>query len=236
MNTTHLSIHSITLMCLLLMACGPAHIQAYKPRVRDYTMPVKLSESDAQKSEGSLWSEGSSSNFLFADQRAMRLGDVLTVRVEEFANAQRDATTNLSRQSEINAQVKGFLSLIKKLQKTNPDIDPEALIDAQTASKFNGSGATGRTESVKATVPVMVKKVLPNGNLFVEGHRVILVNNEEHHFYVSGVARPQDINQANTISSTRLADAEVEFTGRGVITDQQRQGWFSTYFGWMWPF
>jgi flagellar L-ring protein FlgH len=77
---------------------------------------------------------------------------------------------------------------------------------------------------------------LPNGNLFVEGHRVVLVNNEEHHFYISGVVRPIDIDQENSVKSSMIADAEIEFTGRGVLSDNQQQGWLSRYFGWMWPF
>ncbi len=82
----------------------------------------------------------------------------------------------------------------------------------------------------------MVRQVLPNGNLFVEGNRVILVNNEEHHFYVSGVARPIDIDETNAVSSSRLADAEIEFTGRGVLSDQQRPGAMQRVFGRVWPF
>ena len=82
----------------------------------------------------------------------------------------------------------------------------------------------------------MVKKVLPNGNLFVEGHRVILVNDEEQHFYLSGIIRPIDIDQNNIISSSKIAEAEIEFVGRGVMSDNQRQGWFSRFFSWIYPF
>ena len=79
-------------------------------------------------------------------------------------------------------------------------------------------------------------KVLPNGNLFVEGHRAILVNSEEHHFYISGVVRPIDIDQQNSVKSSVVADAQIEFTGRGDLSDNQKQGWLSRYLGWIWPF
>jgi flagellar L-ring protein precursor FlgH len=82
----------------------------------------------------------------------------------------------------------------------------------------------------------MVTKVLPNGNLFIEGHRVILVNAEEQHFYISGVVRPIDIDQENSVKSAMVADAEIEFVGRGVLTDNQRQGWLSRFLSWVWPF
>jgi flagellar L-ring protein FlgH len=84
-------------------------------------------------------------------------------------------------------------------------------------------------------VPALVRKVLPNGNLFVEGHRVVLVNNEEQHFYISGVVRPIDIDQENSVKSSMIADAEIEFVGSGDLTDNQKQGWLSRYFGWIWP-
>ncbi len=228
--------HWIVIAALGAAACAPTQLGEYKPRVRQYKMPVSLEAQDGNQTEGSLWSKGSQVNFVFADQRAMRLGDIVTVRVEEFADAKRGANTTLDRQSEYAAEIQGFLGLLKRLQALDPNIAPSKLVGAKPSQKFAGRGDTGRTESVKATVPVTVKQVLPNGNLFVEGHRVILVNNEEHHFYVSGVARPQDIDQANMISSTRLADVEVEFTGRGVVTEQQRQGWLGQFFQWIWPF
>ena len=141
----------------------------------------------------------------------------------------------MSRNSELNAEINAFLTLMERLKEQDPAL-AEKLIETKTASKFDGSGSTGRSERLEATVPVIVKKMLPNGNVFVERHRVVLVNSEEHHFYISGVARPVDIDEQNAIPSSRLADAEIEFTGRGVITDQQRQGWFGKYFGWLWPF
>ncbi|MEO8877789.1 MAG: flagellar basal body L-ring protein FlgH, partial [Polyangiaceae bacterium] len=66
---------------------------------------------------------------------------------------------------------------------------------------------------------------MPNGDLFLEGTKVVLINNEEYHLYVSGLVRPTDIAQDNTVASTRIADAQIEFTGRGDIADQQRKGW-----------
>ena len=219
------------------VGCGGAsHIKDYEPKQRDYTLPVEIPADQHRQSSGSLWSASSQANVLFADQRAMRLGDIMTVKIEEFADAKRGASTTLQRQSELNAEIGAFLGMMAKLKEVAPQLDPSTLVDAATSSRFQGSGSTGRSERLEATVPALVRKMLPNGNLFVEGHRVVLVNEEEHHFYISGVVRPQDIDETNTISSSRLADAEIEFTGRGVLTQQQEQGWFAEYFGWLWPF
>jgi len=77
---------------------------------------------------------------------------------------------------------------------------------------------------------------LSNGNLFIEGHRVVLVNDEEHHFYISGVIRPVDIQSDNSVESGVIADAEIEFTGRGVITDKQSPGWLNRTMDYVSPF
>lgn len=232
---------ALLLRCLLLAltlhftACAQTHIKSYEPRQRDYTLPVEISEAEQSREPGSLWNAQSQANTLFADLRAMRPGDILTIRVEEFANAQRGTNTTLQRQSELNAEIIAFLGLMEQVKKVAPSLG-EKLVDTKTSSAFDGSGSTGRSERLEATVPGIVKKMLGNGHVFVEGHRVVLVNNEEHHFYISGVARLQDIDESNAISSARLADAEIEFTGRGDLSDQQRQGLFARFWSRIWPF
>lgn len=210
-------------LAFVLAACGSvSHIGDYKPKQRKYQSSVDLTTLTSDSANGSLFSRTHQGNFLFTDQRAMRGGDILTINVVEDANAKRGARTELGRDAEVGLAITSFLGLIKLL---GDDImDPELLRGAQK-SDFLGRGETSRTDHVRATVPAMVKQVLPNGNLFIEGHRVILVNDEEHHFYVSGVIRPVDILDDNSVDSSRIADAEIEFTGRGVISEKQNPGW-----------
>ncbi len=206
----------------LLAACGSvSHIGEYKPKQRKYESSVDLTVATSDATNGSLFSRTHQGNYLFADQRAMRAGDILTINVVEDANAERGAKTDLAREASVDLQISSFLGLMKLLEGK---LDDDILKGAQK-SDFYGRGETSRTDHVRATVPAMVKKVLPNGNLFVEGHRVILVNNEEHHFYVSGVIRPVDILDDNSVDSARIADAEIEFTGRGVVSEKQNPGW-----------
>lgn len=208
----------------------------YEERRRDYQLPVELEQIQDDRSDGSLWSRSASSNYFFSDQRAVRLGDLVTVRVEEYANAQRGAQTRLSRESDFSAEIENFLGLMERLADIDENIDPSSLIDASMQLSFAGSGETSRTESLDATVQAMVRQVLPNGNLFIEGYRVVTVNNEEQYLYVSGVARAHDINENNEISSSLLADANIEFTGSGALSDQQRPGWLTQALGFIWPF
>jgi flagellar L-ring protein precursor FlgH len=214
---------------LALSACaGPGHVAPYTPKKRDYPAPAASAESAQPASPGSLWRDGKPASMLFTDARALRENDLVVVRVEEIADAKRSADTDLSRDSAASAKLQAFLRAANTL--------PPSSLDAEGHTAFKGLGSTARTERLTATVPATVRKVLPNGNLFIEGHRVVLVNAEEQHFYISGVVRPIDIDQENGVKSSMVADAEIEFTGRGVLTDNQKQGWVSRYLGWLWPF
>jgi flagellar L-ring protein precursor FlgH len=209
-----------------LVACGPGHVAAYTPKSR----PVPVSEAappGAQaNSPGSLWREGLSASNLYTDARALRENDLVVVKVEEIANAKRSTDTDIVRSSKTQAALQALLQATQQSYSLSGGVD----------TTFKGSGSTGRTERLTATVPCVVKKVLPNGNLYIEGHRVVLVNSEEQHYYLSGVVRPIDIDQENSVKSSVVAEAEVEFTGRGVLTDNQRQGVLSRFFSWIWPF
>ncbi len=218
----------------LTCACGTSHINEYQPKRRTYDLPAEQQDADKPLSEGSLWQPGRPASMLFTDARALRVNDIVVVKIEEVADAHRRADTNLNRESSSEAKIDAFLGMLKKLEGIDPDF--EAKLAGSSKTNFKGQGQTARSEFFQATVPATVRSVLPNGNLFVEGHRVILVNAEEQHFYISGVVRPIDIDQENSVKSSMVADAEIEFVGQGVLTDNQRQGWLSRYLGWIWPF
>jgi len=222
--------HLALVLALLSAGCaGQTHIGEYKPKKRDYQSPPAAA-SDKEASPGSLWRDGRAASLLFTDARALRADDLVVVKVEEIADAKRSADTDLTH----NSQLAAFAAFMKAQGAATST--PQLSIESSVNNSFSGQGSTGRTERFVATVPAIVRKVLPNGNLFIEGHRVILVNAEEHHFYISGVVRPIDIDGDNSVKSSMVADAEIEFTGRGILTDNQRQGWFQKWFGWIWPF
>jgi flagellar L-ring protein FlgH len=232
------SVELLGLLAVLpLLACEPAHVAAYVPKRRVYEMAPSTPAVATQASPGSLYGAAAAPMALFTDMRAFRESDVVVVRVEEIADATRRADTGLRRTSELGADVSAFLSAVGSATPT-PGGGPQGGLGFNSTSRanFDSQGSTGRSERFTANVPALVRKVLPNGNLFIEGHRVVLVNAEEHHFYISGVVRPIDIDQTNTVKSSVIADAEVEFTGRGVVSDAQRPGILSRFFSWIWPF
>ncbi|MBI2896537.1 MAG: flagellar basal body L-ring protein FlgH [Deltaproteobacteria bacterium] len=211
-------------MGLVFAACGPSHIRPFTPRTRNYR-PGHYDSGTRPVSQGSLWQENGRA--LFADFRATRVGDLVTIRIDETPQASGDASTQTDRESSMTAGATSLLGITTALQRAYPALDPTQLINLATQSQFDATGETGRSSRVRASIAVRVKRHLPNGDLYVEGTKVLLVNEEELHIYISGVIRPEDIEQDNSVRSSLIADAEVEFTGRGILTDNQQQGWLS---------
>lgn len=221
------------LALLLLAGCGVQHIKGFTPRRRDYK-PGAYEKPPAAVSDGSLWQESSRS--LVADFRASRVGDLVMVRVDESPEAKGDAETRLDRQSNLSMGAPQLFGFASAIQRSHPDLDMSKFLDVMSKSNFAGSGETSRGSRVEAAMAVRVKRQLPNGDLFVEGTKVLMVNEEELHIYVSGVIRPEDIAQDNSVSSSVVADAQIEFVGRGVLTDNQHKGWLTTFIDWINPF
>ncbi|MDD9965675.1 MAG: flagellar basal body L-ring protein FlgH [Myxococcales bacterium] len=207
-----------------LCACGPAHIAPHTPRHRDYR-PGAYERAPREVSPGSLWQDSSRS--LVADFRASRVGDLVTIRVDESPQAAGDAATAMDRSSNQSFGAPKLLGFAQALQEAHPDLDTDELINLMSQASFAGAGETTRGSRVRASIAARVRRQMPNGDLFIEGTKVLMVNDEELHIYVSGVIRPQDIEQDNSVLSNLIADAQIEFTGRGVLTDNQKQGWLA---------
>lgn len=236
----------VTLMASGLLGCEPAHIDKYTPPEHENRRTWSAEDQEPvpapEPTSGSIWTAGHVNTNLYADQRAFRVNDVVVVQIAENADAERRSDTGVDRTSTTNvllqaaAVIPGLADYLSESQSFTSALTADVNGQSQSTTQFRSEGTTGRTEQLRATVPSTVKRVLPNGNLVIEGHRVILVNSEEQHLNVSGIIRPIDVAQDNTILSTQIAEAEIEFVGRGVLTDNQRQGWASRYLGWVWPF
>jgi flagellar L-ring protein FlgH len=214
------------LLAALAVACGPRHVQPFTPRERAYSAgSYAQKEASARPTNGSLFSDANP-GFL-QDTRAVRIGDFVVIKINENANAQGDSTTALNKNSTATTGVNALLGIVPAIKKAYPDIDPTKLLDFASQAAFTGSGTTGRSGQLTGSIAARVVKEMPNGDLFVEGTKVVLLNNEEYHLYLSGLLRPTDIGQDDSVDSTRIADAQIEFTGRGDLADQQRKGWLA---------
>ena len=219
---------------LLLSSCVP-HIAPYKPKKRIYQYQGRKNSSEISNN-GSLWSENSEMNNLFSTHKHLEAGDIVTIKVYDSASASNQADTQTGKETKTDISMSALMNFMNYIAAQYPDIDKEALIKQAYKHEFKGSGKTTRKGILTATITATVREVLPSGNYFIEGHKVILVNREEQHFYISGVIRPKDITDDNIVNSDRIADAQIEFTGRGSISDKQSEGWLARILDFIWPF
>jgi len=221
----------LALLALLLVACT-THIAPYRPKHRHFD-PGEFG-TRSKPTGGSLYAEGAAG--LFEDAVAGRVGDILVVRIDEKDLATNKADTQLDKSDETNYGVPSAFGFTAALKSKYPDVDPAKLFSTTSGQKFSGNGAVSRQGQMQATLPVRVREILPSGDLFIEGTKVVMVGNEEKHIYLSGIVRRIDIAEDNTVPSSRIADAEIEYTGRGDITDTQRRGWLGRALSAIWPF
>lgn len=233
LNALCLSSLQVALATFVLSGCV-SHVKPYKPKRRVYE-PPKVAEEQIVD-QGSVFDSSSIASRLMTDPRAQRVHDLVIIQIDERASAQRDTSTEIDREDSYTTQLDNFLGLLKELEDDNPNFDASSALGYIHQNSFKGEGSTTRNDRFEATVPAMVRQVLPNGSMFVEGHRVVLVNNEEHHFYISGVIRPEDIDGTGTVSSSKMADAQIEFVGRGDLTSGTSKGWMSRFLDFIWPF
>lgn len=183
------------------------------------------------KTLGSLWQEENGRAYLYEDLRAMRVGDILTVQIVETNSGSKSADTSAGRESTIDNSITGAFGLdptgvlLKKLA-----------VDASAQNEFEGSGETTREDSLTGTISAMVTEVLPNGDLRIKGRREVTVNNEKQVMTLTGVVRRLDVDTRNTVLSTAIADARIEYYGMGVVTDVQHPGWVVRILNWVNPF
>jgi flagellar L-ring protein precursor FlgH len=234
------ALRSSCLLAGLLTGCGAQIQTRFAPRpsaealVKEVEQVSKvrvLAPAALPASPGSLW-PADDRVFFYGDKKALRVGDSLTIRIVETAQASNAANTKLDRKSSINATVNAFFGLQSALARS----DLINLLDVTADNAHAGSGATSRAGKLVASMTAVVREVLPNGNLVVQGSRAVVVNNEEQYMTLTGIVRPQDIGRDNVVLSTQVADARITFGGVGLVADKQRSGWGTWIFDWVWPF
>ncbi|MBF0124252.1 MAG: flagellar basal body L-ring protein FlgH [Magnetococcales bacterium] len=178
--------------------------------------------------KGSIW-QTSDRNTLFLDNKARNIGDIVVVRITESATAINKANTDLERKGTDDTDLGGLFGLTNALTKSGlSKFDDSTKIS--TNHKSNNTGKTTRDGNLKATVSCVVTEVLANGNLRIEGRKDITVNDENQFIILSGVVRPEDIASDNSLSSQQIADARIEYSGEGLVNDQQKPGWLNEFF------
>jgi flagellar L-ring protein FlgH len=173
----------------------------------------------------SLWQPGSQS--FFHDPRAMHVGDVITVNVTVADNAKMSNTSSRSRTNSDNANLTNLFGLEKVLP---PAIDPTSVVKMGSDNSNVGTGKIERSEDLSMTLAALVAQVLPNGNLVIDGHQQVRVNNELRDMRLSGIVRREDITQNNTVNLSQIAEARVIYGGVGIMSDVQQPRYGSQLF------
>jgi flagellar L-ring protein FlgH len=192
---------------------NPTAQPGYKP----VQMPMPKPEI-AYYNANSLWRNGSRA--FFKDQRAARVGDLLTVTVNFTDKANIANETQRSRSSKEDSGITDFIGSQTITQPLK--ILPGRILTTDSTASSDGKGSVNRQEALQTNVAAVVTQVLPNGNLVVEGKQEVRVNFEIRELIVAGIVRPEDIESDNTIDSTKIAQARIAYGGRGQITDVQQ--------------
>lgn len=214
------------LLALLLTACATPKRgdPEYAP-----AMPVSLlaptESSDSIYQSGNAW-------LLHEDIKARRIGDMLTVVLEEQTDAEKTAETDTSKTTDT--------SITSSTIMGNPVTrDGQNVFDTdlQSDHSFDGGGESTQSNSLTGSVTVTVVDVLANGNLLVQGEKWIHINQGEEYLRLKGIVRTIDINPDNTISSVRVANAQIQYSGDSTLDDSNNMGWLAKFFNSPWmPF
>lgn len=184
----------------------------------------------------SLWTTPTNNEHsMFADRKATRSGDILTVVVSETAATQSSQSKKSSKDSSVDAGISQFLfpASVSGFGTKGGNL-PATKFAAK--SDFSGGGSVNNSQSLTARAAVLVTDVLPNGNLVIEGVRVITFSGETQYVVLHGLVRPDDITALNTIASSNIADVRIEFISEGSLTDAQKKGWLTKLYDKLRPY
>lgn len=175
-------------------------------------------------SSGSIYRAGTDVR-LFEDLKAGRVGDILTVRLVESTNASKNSATSTSKTTEAALQNPTMFGI-----PTTRDGIPLFEGSLSGEQGFDGSGASSQSNSLSGDITVTVVERLPNGNLRIRGEKWVTLNQGEEFIQLSGIVRPSDIEPDNSLASTRIADARITYSSKGVMAAANKMGWISRFF------
>jgi len=213
-----------------LGACSTVKEAVRGPELAPVGYPAQLAPMDQKiltrdtpqpASANSLWRVGART--FFNDQRASKVGDILTVQINIDDSAKTSNSTSSSRTSGVTAGIPHLLGLESSLGKILPGgYDPANALSTNSKTSNDGAGSVNRQEKISLTIAAVVSGVLPNGNLVIQGTQEVRTNTEVRQLTVAGVVRPEDISSSNTIQHTQIAEARISYGGRGDISRVQK--------------
>lgn len=185
-----------------------------------------------QGSGGSLYSDSSPNLFLFRDFKARNVSDILTIQINESATASNSANTSTKKEGDVSIKAPS----LGGLERGASALNFAQMLAGASALNFAGQGSTSRTGQLQAFVSARVVEVHPNGDLGIEGVKEVTINRERQVLRIRGIVRSRDITPNNVVLSTAIANMEVVFDGKGIVSDANKPGFLFRLMQWITPF
>jgi flagellar L-ring protein FlgH len=221
---------SASLLWAALAGC--ANIQQHqKQEEAEWAATAPVVQTAPPPADGSIYHDMQNLE-LFNDPRAHRIGDILTINLVEAMQASKKSETTTAKTDKVNVGAPEILG--HSLSVAGGAAANSAL---NTANSFDGSGSSTQSNQLTGEFTVTVAQRLSNGNLMVRGEKWLTINQGQELIRLSGIVRPEDIEQDNSVDSTRVADARITYTGKGTLDQANTQGWLAKFFNSKWmPF
>lgn len=222
------ALRTMPLLAVLLLS-GCASLRQ-PPAETPPPLPQPAIEAPPRQINGAIYQPGYDTR-LYEDRIARRVGDLVTVVFEESTNAKKDASTSISKDTQVDIGAPNVFGRPITIGG-NP-----LSVSASASRSFDGEGAADQSNLFKGVLTSTVIAVQPNGNMVIQGHKKLTLNRGDEYVTVTGVIRREDVQPGNTISSQRVANAQISYTGSGALADANRMGWLNRFFySVVWPF
>jgi flagellar L-ring protein precursor FlgH len=224
------SILAVTFVAVMLatLVSSCAQIQTTPPTAVHQPMSARPAAAPARAANGAIWQPGQGRSLL-EDRRAKYVGDIITINLVERTSAQKNANSSTDRKSNVSGGIGAISGLpLSGLAGLSAE--------AGTASAFEGKGAAAANNAFSGTITVTVIDVLANGNLLVSGEKMLTINQGNEFIRFSGIVNANNITASNTVQSTQVADARMEYRGSGLVEEANSMGWLHRFFNFINPF
>jgi len=205
----------------LLCGCGMTPVKDHKPD----PVVARVLPAPTPRTEGAIYQAGQNME-LFADLKARRVGDLLTITLNEVTAASKSAITKTAKTTTVANSAAGQIFG----QNLTAHGQPIISTNLSGANGFDGEGSSTQGNSLAGSLTVTVVAVQGNGNLVVQGDKTLKLNQGDEFVHISGVIRTADIATNNTVTSDKLADAKISYSGKGVVDSSNRMGWLARFF------
>jgi flagellar L-ring protein FlgH len=202
------------------------------PSDRSGGRPAAAMQQPASAPTASLFRTGAGA--FFRDQRAAKMGDILTIKINIQDKADIGNNTSRTRGGSESGGLGNLLGIAPVAKLVGADAGK--VFETDSGSKYSGGGTTARSETINMTMAAIVTQVLPNGNLMIRGKQEVRVNFEMRELLVTGIIRPEDIARDNSIQHSQIAEARVIYGGKGQLTDAQQARWGQQIYDALFPF